>query len=254
MSLDDDLAQWEAGARSADDIAAGHGDASVGGLLTLHAEMTELGQTPTPDVHAAWAAVAATLPARTPRWARLRRAIAGGLAIGVVGVPTVAFAASSGPVHDVVHHIGNLFHDDPAAPATPMTIEARRSEATSSPAGGATTSTVQEPAPVAGDETATTVLGDGNGYDGSDHTGSGEGDGETPPPTAPPTTGGEATDGHSGDGETQDTTGVDGSHEGDPGGSGHTDETTTTTTTDPGSDPQIQDGLPADPPAPPSPG
>ena len=163
MSVDEDLTRWEAGALTVDDLMARHGEAGVGGLLGAHRHLSQLTDTPTPDPHVAWTRVVAALPPRAPRWARVRKLIAGGVAVGVIGVPSMAFAASSGPLHDVVQHLGTLFGDDPPdlappgdrGPGVARPVQRERSE----PRNATTTSTSVTPdtAPVAVVEPATTV-------------------------------------------------------------------------------------------------
>ena len=163
MSLDDDLARWEAGAVTVDDLMARHGEAGVSGLLIAHRHLSQLADTPTPDPYVAWMRVVATLPPRAPRWGRVRKLIAGGVAVGVIGVPSMAFAASSGPLHDVVQHLGTLFGDDPpelappreGGPGVARPVERERQE----PSNSATTSTSVAPntPPEAGVEIASNV-------------------------------------------------------------------------------------------------
>jgi hypothetical protein len=91
-----DLARWEAGDASLDDLARRHPRADVAALTALRTRLSHLGDAPSPDPAVAWASVASRLTDRevaAPRSRRLRRPMVVAIIAATLAVPTVSYAA-----------------------------------------------------------------------------------------------------------------------------------------------------------------
>lgn len=91
-----DLARWEAGEASLDDLTRQHPHADLAALTALPTRLSHLGDAPTPDPTVAWASVATRLTARdvaAPRARRLRRPVVVAVIAAALAVPTVSYAA-----------------------------------------------------------------------------------------------------------------------------------------------------------------
>lgn len=136
MSLDDDLARWEAGSLSRDDLFAAHTsdknlaepwdknlaknlqpnidknaiERNLAGVLDLHERLTELGTAPVPYYESEWDELREKLPDRLPQ----RRVFGGGrlarpLIAAAMVVGLTAGAAAASPT--VRHHMISVWHD-----------------------------------------------------------------------------------------------------------------------------------------------
>ena len=106
-----DLARWEAGELTADELVRRHPGPEVGAMLALHGQLSQLVDAPTPDPAAAWAVVGAALPARaeTVRARRgPRRSVVAAIVVSVLAVPAVSYAAAPDTVESVVREVRDL--------------------------------------------------------------------------------------------------------------------------------------------------
>lgn len=90
-----DLARWEAGEASLDDLTRRHPYADLAALTALPTRLSHLSDAPTPDPTVAWASVATRLTDRevaAPRSRRLRRPVVVAIAVAALAVPTVSYA------------------------------------------------------------------------------------------------------------------------------------------------------------------
>jgi hypothetical protein len=109
--LDDDLARWEAGDLSLDDLRRRHPGEDVDALLALHGRLLALAEEPTPDAAAAWAVAMPTVfgpPAAPRRRRRSRRAVVAASIAAFLAVPTVSYAAAPEAVRSVVREVRDL--------------------------------------------------------------------------------------------------------------------------------------------------
>lgn len=119
MSFDEDLARWEAGELSIDELATAYPDEDVRGIASVHAAFAGIAREPVPDASASWERLGARLPARARVGRARRRAIVIGLAAAMLMGSAIAYAAAPSGVRGVVRTIVNVFRDEqPAAPPT----------------------------------------------------------------------------------------------------------------------------------------
>lgn len=147
-TLADDLARWQTGQLSADELRQRHPAADVDAVVAAHARVLTWAQTPVPDPEIAWARVTGALVARSgpPRPRRLRRSVVAAIIATAVAGPAVSYAAAPDAVRSGIRQVADLFtdrHDDGPRRAD----DAEREDTTVEPEPG----TGVAPPPVTGD-------------------------------------------------------------------------------------------------------
>jgi hypothetical protein len=126
-SLRDDVAAWQAGVLSADELRARHPGAEVESALAAHGALAALAAAPVPDADQAWSRLAATLPTQlAPRASRrFRRPVVAAVLAGVLAGPAVSYAVAPDAVRSGIRQVTDLFtdRDDDPRPADPVPVD-----------------------------------------------------------------------------------------------------------------------------------
>jgi hypothetical protein len=119
-SLAEDAARWETGLLTLDELESLHPGEDVRRLVDLSGLLAAVGEMPTPDPAAAWAAFQDQLPERLRPVERIqrrfRRALVPIMAAAALGGTSVAYAAGVEPVRHgvdrIAHNVADLFNRD----------------------------------------------------------------------------------------------------------------------------------------------
>lgn len=108
----DDVACWQAGELSEDELRRRHPGSEVDDALAAHARLLAWAQAPVPDPALAWPQVAAALPAQGPRRSRrLRRPAVAAIVAAVLASPAVSYALAPDAVRSGIRQVADLFTD-----------------------------------------------------------------------------------------------------------------------------------------------
>jgi hypothetical protein len=121
MSLDRDLARWEIGEISPDELERLHPDAGVAAMVALHERLSTIAQEGVPDAEAAMERMLQQLPDRArPAQRRSSRVLLlAAAAVLLSASMAVAMPGVRSSVSGLAHGVGRLFGADPVSPPSP---------------------------------------------------------------------------------------------------------------------------------------
>jgi hypothetical protein len=121
MSLDRDLARWEIGEISPEELERLHPDAAVTALVALHERLSTIAHQGVPDAEAAMERMLQRLPDRAPPQRRGSRVLLlAAAAVLLTASMAVAVPGVRSGVSGLAHGVGRLFGADPASPPAPV--------------------------------------------------------------------------------------------------------------------------------------
>lgn len=121
MSLDLDLARWEAGEITPQELERLHPQASIGALISLHERLSTIADEPVPDTEPAMERMLAQLPERARRAPRRgsRVLLLAAAAVLLTASMAVALPGVRSSVTRFAERVGWIFGDDAVAPPSP---------------------------------------------------------------------------------------------------------------------------------------
>lgn len=121
MSLDLDLARWEAGEITPQELERLHPQASIGALISLHDRLSTIADEPVPDTEPAMERMLAQLPERASRAPRRgsRVLLLAAAAVLLTASMAVALPALRSSVTGFAERVGRIFGDDAVVPPSP---------------------------------------------------------------------------------------------------------------------------------------
>jgi hypothetical protein len=226
MSLDRDLARWEIGEISPEELERLHPDAAVAALVALHERLSTIAHEGVPDAEAAMERMLQQLPDRAqPAQRRSSRVLLlAAAAVLLTASMAVAMPGVRSSVSGLAHGVGRLFGADPVSPPSPEPAAIDRAHPGTSGGGRG----VDEQRDIAGSHEPGSGDGDDQGGDPSETSGSADDQGGSSG-----TSGGESS---GGDGGSNDQGGDGQGSDGENTGGGGADEGSQTT------DGQMSDG------------
>jgi hypothetical protein len=172
MSLDRDLARWEIGEISPEELERLHPDAAVAALVALHERLSTIAHEGVPDAEAAMERMLQQLPDRAqPAQRRSSRVLLlAAAAVLLTASMAVAMPGVRSSVSGLAHGVGRLFGADPVSPPSPAPATIDRAHPGTSGGGRG----VDEQRDIAGSHEPGSGDGDDQGGDPSETSGSAE--------------------------------------------------------------------------------
>ncbi|MEO8293663.1 MAG: hypothetical protein ABI635_11080 [Actinomycetota bacterium] len=213
MSLDLDLARWEAGEITPQELELLHPQASIGALISLHERVSTIADEPVPDTEPAMERMLARLPERARRAPRRgsRALLLAAAAVLLTASMAVALPGVRSSVTGFAERVGWIFGDDAVAPPSPASAIIGRGHPRG-PGADRSARGREDPTETSGSGSDDSEDGSGSTDDGSGSSegsgGDGSGDGGSQDQTSDTqTSDGEGSGGDTTSGDTQSTDG-----------------------------------------------